>query len=83
MKNNKMKVLLVLLVLLGLSLRVFLVIVTIGIGLFVGMKIVSFISVDHQVVKFVVYFLSISVSIKIMNSLLKIVNVMKVARSKK
>lgn len=83
MENNKMKVLLVLLVLLGLSLRVFLVIVTIGIGLFVGMKIVSFISVDHQVVKFVVYFLSISVSIKIMNSLLKIVNVMKVARSKK
>lgn len=83
MENNKMKVLLVLLVLLGLSLRVFLVIVTIGIGLFVGMKIVSFISVDHQVVKFVVYFLSISVSIKIMNSLLKIVNGMKVARSKK
>lgn len=78
MKNNKMKVLL------GLSLKVFLVIVTIGIGSLVGMKIVSFLSIDHQVVKPVVYWISISVSIKIMDSLLKFVNIMmKIDRSEK
>lgn len=72
MKNNKMRVLL------GLSLGLFLVIVAIGIGVLVGMKIVSFISIDHQIVKYVVYGISISISIKIMGSLLEFVSMMRI-----
>lgn len=76
MKNIKM----------GLSLGVFIVIIAIGIGSLVGMKIVSFISIDHQVVKYVVYgivyYISILVSIKIIGSLVKIVSMMKNNKSR-